>query len=207
MIIGICGRKQSGKTELAKQLVQYQFYWRLPFTEPFKEAAATMLRLQGVADAEIYRLVWGDGKEEECKYFNGRSARYIQETLGTEWGREMVDLDIWVGIWERRVEYFRETTSMFKNIVVEDMRYPNEAEVIRHHGGKLIRIEREKVRETTSIFPIDDHISESEYLRIEVDLVIRNDSTPEYMLRQLKESSLMAIPVQDPRCWGERPQL
>ncbi len=180
MILGLCGPKTSGKTELAKQLNQRLGYWRFAFADPIKESVAVMLRLQGVPEDEISRLVWGDGKEEECEYFNGRSNRHVQKTLGTEWGRELVDWDLWIGQWERRIIYHRRANDVYQNIVAEDLRFLNEAEVIRHHGGKIIRIER------PGLELVDDHVSELEYLRIEVDLVIHNSSTPEHMLQELE---------------------
>lgn len=181
MILGLCGPKKSGKSELAKQLNWHRGYWRFAFADPIKESCAVMLRLQGVPEDEIRRLVWGDGKEEECEYFNGRSNRHVQKSFGTEWGRELIDWDLWIGMWERRVLHKRRIPNIYQNIVAEDIRFLNEAKVIRRHGGKIIRIER------PGLELVDDHISELEYLRIEPDLIIHNTSTPEYMLEELEK--------------------
>lgn len=181
MILGLSGPKGSGKSTLAEQLNQQLGYWRFAFADPIKESCAIILRLQGVSEDEIRRLVWGDGKEEECEYFNGKSSRYMQKTLGTKWGRETVDWDLWSGIWERRIVSLRKTTNIYKNIVAEDLRFINEAEVIQRHDGKIIRIER------PGLELVDDHISELEYLRIEPDLTIHNSSTPGAMLQKLME--------------------
>jgi len=85
--------------------------------------------------------------------------------LGTEWGRDSVYSKIWLDAWERSV-------SNLTYVVVEDLRYLNEAELIKNRGGKIWRIKRPD-------YQCIGHISETEMEGIEPDLVIRNSGSVE----------------------------
>ncbi len=178
MIIGLCGPKGSGKSTLANELAQHKFFHRLPFANPIKLMMAELLRVQGVSEEEIFRLVYID-KEEETEFLNNRSSRHGQATLGTEWGRDLMDDLFWLGVWERTLTHLRRPPAKLgDNIVIEDVRFRNEAEMIHFHNGKVGLIQREG-------FNSSQHISEREYLKIRHDFVIYNDSTPKHMLEQL----------------------
>lgn len=185
MILGLCGPKHSGKTELAKLLNARHGYWRCPFADAIKQMEMALLRLQGVSAEEAYRLTYID-KEEETEYLSGHSSRYFQKTIGTEWGRDLMDMDFWLGIWERRLNHMRRTGYLFEatsyfaeNVVVEDVRFPNECDLIHHYGGKIIQIRRPG-------YPYDNtHLSETPLDINYQDFVILNDSTPEHMLQQV----------------------
>jgi len=171
MIIALCGLKGSGKTTLAKKLAQS--YRRQPFANPFYLMAETLLAYQGATEEEISYL-FNKGKEEPTEYLNGKSVRHALQALGTEWGRDCIGKDIWIDVWERNfIKDGRKPT------VIEDMRFLNEAKVVKRLGGVLVRIERPGVE-------LDPrHISELEQLRIQVDHTIVNDGEPKDMLREL----------------------
>lgn len=87
------------------------------------------------------------------------------QTLGTEWGRRCLGDDFWLRVWE--------ATRPFGPVVVDDVRFPNEAEFLRARGGRIYRIER-----VGSIG--DRHVSERAHLEIPVNGVIVNDGTSEF---------------------------
>lgn len=64
------------------------------------------------------------------------SLRYLLETLGTEWGRNSVCSDLWLRIAEKR---FHETES---GLVIRDVRFTNEVDLIDKLGGVIIHIIR-----------------------------------------------------------------
>lgn len=54
-----------------------------------------------------------------------------------------------------------------RRLLIPDVRFPNEAEFIRHHGGRVIRVIRIDAEASG-----DGHMSETESLKIEADLVL-----------------------------------
>ena len=64
------------------------------------------------------------------------SLRYLLETLGTEWGRNLICSDLWALIAEKR---YRECEG---GMVIRDVRFPNEVDWLDRLGGDLIHIIR-----------------------------------------------------------------
>jgi hypothetical protein len=92
------------------------------------------------------------------------------QTLGTEWGREMVCDDLWIQCFRASVARIREFCPD-ANIVVTDLRFPNEEKCIREMGGTIIRIVRSSRKDVAS------HKSEEQ--PISADHVIYNDGSLE----------------------------
>jgi hypothetical protein len=120
-------------------------------------------------------MFWGDLKEKPSPYLGGQTPRHAMQTLGTEWGRELIHPDLWTNVWKNKVQ------TGLDQVVTEDLRHKNEAEAVRSLGGKVIRI----MRPGTTL---GLHSSEREYERISVDHIVFNDSTPERMLEILLET-------------------
>jgi hypothetical protein len=65
-------------------------------------------------------------------------------------------------------------------VVVDDVRFPNEAQLIKSMGGQLWRIERPGLTDATG------HSSEGGLADWEFDRVIVNDGTVEDLVRDLR---------------------
>lgn len=155
MIIGLCGPAGSGKTTIAKALVRDYGYTRRAFAHPLKAMIA--------AGFGIEQEVLDGPKEVKAlplEVFGGKTLREVLQTLGTEWGRDMVCQDLWVRAWER---------SVFPggNYVCDDVRFIDEADAIRRQGGIVIRLHR------TGAGITGDH--PSEHLDFDTDYDIDND--------------------------------
>lgn len=98
------------------------------------------------------------------------SLRTLLETLGTEWGRELVCSDLWVLIAGKR---FVESSS---GMIVKDVRFRNEQDWLKMMGGTLVHVLRPNYRrmEATGNHPSNIPLS----IR-EGDKVIVNDGTLE----------------------------
>lgn len=177
-LIALTGYKGSGKTTLAKLLGEKHGHFPVPFADPIKKMLHLLLREQGVELNLADRMIYGDLKETPTEFFANRSPRYAQQTLGTEWGRELMNQNIWTDIWENRVKHLQETTGQEK-FVVDDLRFQSEARRIREHNGLIIKIRRPDV-ETS-----DPHASEQEISSIRPNWTIMNDDTPICLLDDL----------------------
>ncbi len=160
MNIGLTGAAGSGKSTVAKMLFQDYGYTRIAFSDPLK----SMLMELGLSHEQLY----GDAKEAVDKRF-GCTARHMMQTLGTEWGRELINGDIWTTAWLVAVNRVPHA------VVADDVRFPNEADAVRRTRGIIIRVDRPSIlAEQRSL---DDHISEKLFPDITLNHVIVNDGS------------------------------
>lgn len=122
----------SGKTAVANALRSCGFAI-LPFASPLKKMLAAMLSGVGYSEFEIYKFMHED-KEQIIPEF-GVSTRHMLRTLGTEWGRSCVGPDVWLTHWRIRAQ-------QYTYIVVDDVRFQNEAYLIKKMGGIMWKIMR-----------------------------------------------------------------
>jgi len=163
-IIGIAGRKFAGKDTAAGFLVKLG-YENVKMAGALKGMLRFYLDYVGVKPKEVERMIEGDLKEVESEFFGGKTARNAMQTLGTEWGRDLVYTDIWVDSFMRRA-------AQFDDVVCSDVRFPNEVDIIRNAGGRVYRIERPAVEGGNAF---SDHPSEKLIDTLDVDDVIKND--------------------------------
>ena len=160
-IIGLTGHKGAGKDEAATALVQAGFV-HLKFAAPIKVMLRALLNFRQVNPADIERMIDGNLKEVPADALSGETPRHAMQTLGTEWGRRQIAPDLWTSIVIARagLEHC--------NVVISDVRFPNEVEVIRELGGEVWRIARPGCRG-------DGHLSETLMDGIDPDHVVWND--------------------------------
>lgn len=115
-LIGIAGPARAGKDTLASYLLHNlsDDWSRSSFADLIKE----MLRAIGIDCSDDAKAV-----VDECF---GVTPRHMMQTLGTEWGRNLIDGDIWVKAFAR--------LNAGKCVIVPDVRFENEAELVREHG-------------------------------------------------------------------------
>jgi hypothetical protein len=84
-------------------------------------------------------MIEGDLKHVPSPYLNDQTPRHAMQTLGTEWGRNCMGEEFWVSAAREQIEMSFENGL---NVVVDDVRFPNEADMIRDLGGVMVRIRR-----------------------------------------------------------------
>jgi len=151
-LIAITGKKGCGKSTASKHLELSHGFKRISFADPLK----CMLLSLGLSSEEL----WGEAKEVPSELLGGQTPRHAMQTLGTEWGRNLVHKDIWILAWKIQV------AKCSTPVVVDDLRFLNEAKIVKELGGKIILIER---AETTTR---GMHISEVELEKIPYDMKI-----------------------------------
>lgn len=129
-IIAFTGRAGSGKSISAKHLIRRFNANRVRFAGPLK----SMLHAIGLDS----RHTDGELKERPCDVLCGQTPRWAMQTLGNEWGRELIGQDLWVNAWKSQVRQWSDS----RLIVVDDLRYENERDAVRSFGGIVIRVAR-----------------------------------------------------------------
>lgn len=118
LVIAFTGLAGSGKSTAAMHLVERHGFVRVRFAGPLKAMMAAL----GLSEFEIE----GDRKEVPCDLLCGRTPRYAMQTIGTEWGREIIGNDLWTRAWRAAVDKLPAGVP----VVVDDCRFPNEAAAV-----------------------------------------------------------------------------
>jgi hypothetical protein len=171
----------SGKSEVAKVLVNEFNAKLVKFAGPLKDMTRTLLLHMGVTPSDIERCLEGDMKELPVPGWARQepvnplsnygqqeiTPRRIMQTLGTEW-RDLIDHNLWVRI---AVENAKEQLARGHHVVIDDMRFPHELEAVKALGGKIVVIVRPGAQVTNK------HSSEGRLEGYQFDHWIRNEST------------------------------
>jgi hypothetical protein len=135
---------QSGKTFTANVLAQ-QGYRTMSFAEPVKRMAVEFIMSFGYTKEQAVRFAWAH-KEQEIPAIK-TTARHILQTLGTDWGRKCIDGDIWIESMMRRIASCLRDEDC--RIIIDDVRFVNEAELIKNMGGEMWKIVRPSAKSST----------------------------------------------------------
>ncbi|WIF21991.1 T-even-induced deoxynucleotide kinase [Shewanella phage vB_SbaS_Y11] len=159
-LIGIAGPARAGKDTLASYLLEHltDDWSRSSFADPIKE----MLRAVGVHCSDDAKAVVSDDY--------GVTPRHMMQTLGTDWGRQMIGEDIWVKAFAR--------INAGKQVVVPDVRFENEADLVRANGILIHLVGRGGIE--------GDHVSENKLPFKEGDIVIDNSRGIDWLYAQVK---------------------
>jgi len=123
---------RSGKT-FAATVLAHKGYQPLSFAEPIKRMAVEFFMSLGYSKEKSLSLAWVD-KGTVLPEINA-SPRFVLQTIGTEWGRSYIADDIWIRCLCARVKEF-------SRIIVDDVRFENEAKAIKDMGGEMWCIKR-----------------------------------------------------------------
>lgn len=176
MIVALTGLAGTGKSTAAAILSERHGFARTRFTGPLKAMLRAYFAALGLAPVIIEAMIEGELKELPSPYLCGRSPRYAMQHLGTAWGRDLMAPEFWVEAWQHAVVDALERGA--SGVVVEDCRFPNEAEAVRALGGRLIRVTRPGLAPIAS-----DHPSEGQMLGEDGEIL--NDGDLDLLARRL----------------------
>jgi hypothetical protein len=145
-VIGLAGAARSGKDTAAEWFIE-QNYKRYSFATPLKAGLRVMLGLE-------FDHTDGDLKECALEPF-GVSPRRMMQTIGTEWGRDLIHSDIWLLRAEQITEEWRANDPDLKGVIISDVRFENESAWVREQGGLVVHLTR------PGIDAVEAHASES----------------------------------------------
>ena len=146
-LIALCGFKGVGKSTYAKFMAGENGVV-LSFATPIKHMLKALVG---------HEYVFGSKKNDMTHL--GVTGRVLLQTLGTEWGR--VEISKYTGdqdIWVRAMKHVL-TDAMFGEyhpIIIDDLRFENEAQMVRDLGGEVWEIDRKNFTPAN-----DNHISEA----------------------------------------------
>lgn len=166
LVIGVVGRKGSGKDTLADHVIRSSTTRRIDkmsMASPIKDACRILFDL---SEDQLN----GSLKEDIDKRW-GLSPRRMFQWLGTDVFRERFDSSFWITHAEHRI---RRIIKSHDVIIIPDIRFVNEAEMIMSFKNHmLIRVVRPDRKD-------DPHKSETDMDRIPaswIDHVITNDGS------------------------------
>ena len=140
-IIGICGLAGAGKDTVGDILVNNLPNWeKMSFASHLKDVASLLFgfdRKMLAGETPEDRAI----REQPDKFWSEKmgkdfTPRYALQFLGTNLLRNQLHKNIWVDCLERKI------LKSDKNIVITDVRFPNEIDMIRNIGGEIWRVER-----------------------------------------------------------------
>jgi hypothetical protein len=171
MIVALSGRKGSGKSALsdAFEATCKGSVTRLSFAEPLKEALKPLFLF---TDEQLY----GSEKEDVDPRW-GVSPRCIMQHLATDFLREQVDKDFFLKHMDRRLE----AVTAKGIVLIDDVRFENEQQLLKKHGALLVHIERDGGEK-------DGHSSENSLDMDLLDAILKNESTVATLLKRLQDA-------------------
>jgi hypothetical protein len=125
-VIAFTGLAESGKSTCARHLALRRRFIKFSFADPLKDMLAV------ITDPR--------NKSAAPDILCGRTIREALQTLGTEWGRQMIGADLWIRCARRNVADLRRRG--FNRLACDDVRMDNEAQFIHEIGGIVVRIIR-----------------------------------------------------------------
>jgi hypothetical protein len=172
MLIGITGKIGSGKSTAANYLSDCCGFKEYTMAEPIKQIGEVF----GFTHKQLYGTQ--KDKSEIHSYWRVSGREFLQK-IGTDMFRDLLpklipNMKISKSVW---CDIFRLKYDGLTSTVVSDIRFPDEAQMIRDLGGVIIRITRDRPpKDPKDPNTFSSHISESGQDEISYDFIINNNS-------------------------------
>lgn len=205
MIIGFVGFIGSGKDTAADYLVNFHGFRRDSFANSLKDAIShvfgwdrTLMEGRTKESREWREQV--DTWWAERLNMHNLTPRWVMQYWGTEVCRQGFHDDIWIASVENRMRKTKD------NIVISDVRFPNEIKAIHAAGGKVLRVKRGPDPEwyqdavnvnagptnmswaisKAKIQELKIHASETSWVGFNIDQTIENNGSIDDLFRELE---------------------
>ena len=172
--IAVIGKLMSGKTTLAKYLVNDHDFVRVALADAVKDQGLAMLnyglRLNGVSELTLDREML---ELEKDKF------RVFLQWYGTDFWREYMEDDAhWIDLLREKV-----ASMPLSNLVIDDVRFPNEVEAMREMGFTVFKLTRDEDERRQAIYakyvaaPMAEFSRTSELRGVEFQLALEAKRT------------------------------
>lgn len=163
-VIGVTGVARSGKDTVADIIKNHIGGTRYSF-------AAPIYAMMAAIGFDFKDPLW-DGLKEEPIAGLGKSPRQMLQTLGTEWGRELVHEELWIRLADIKLDYS-------SRMIISDVRFDNEANWIRRNG-LIFRVIRPDVE------LVNPHKSEAGITYRDCDITVENTGDLKELKRKVE---------------------
>lgn len=196
MLIGLVGFINCGKGTVGDILERDYGYTSFSFADAVKDSVANIFvwprgLLEG--DTEVSR----EFREKEDPWWSEKlgyrvTPRLMLQKMGTEACRQNIADNIWIAALEKRI-------NGYEDVVIKDVRFPNEIDFIRSAGGIIVRVKRGEEpywyydamsTNTIGINVMDDydiHYSEWAWIGQKTDHVIENEGTQDHLKENVRK--------------------
>ena len=180
MIIGLIGLINSGKGTVGSMLIEQGFQHE-SFANSLKDATASIFNwdramLEGDTSASRAQRETVDEWWNERLQIPDFTPRVALQILGTDILRNHFHENIWVLSMEARIKDAKQ------NVVITDVRFPNEVRIIRELGGKIVRIKRGDDPEWFSLAASDHESMPVIYPNVHASEYSWAGTTPDYLI-------------------------
>jgi len=190
-VIGICGLISSGKGNVADILVNEHNFTKISCADKLKDGVASVFgwdRQMLEGDTEESRQ-WRETVDSFWTKETGRTVtpRLILQEFGTECMRKGFYDGIWVSVIKQEIVRNPDT-----NFVIPDVRFPNEANMLKTIYGEVWRVRRGpdpvwfRMYQDIGVEPKEIHESEWRWANVAFNEVIENQGTIEQLKSQVK---------------------
>lgn len=177
MIIGICGKKRSGKDTIADILVNNYNFIKYAYADPIKDIIKIIFKWDDkrIEDKETIDPYWGISPRQALQNIGtelfqfelGKQVPLFNDTIGR---------NIWVKVFESWYSRLPKNT----NVVVSDVRFQHELNGLLAMNAVIVKVERPNYKME------DSHSSETSLNNIQnYDYLITNDKTKTYLENQI----------------------
>ena len=179
-LIGLVGAAGAGKDttrSILEALGGPTMYTGTAFADPIRMMIGALLDAAGVDR----KWMTDRSLKERPIPGIGASYRYLAQTLGTEWGRNLVHRDLWLNVTMSFVD-----RNPKAHLVISDVRFDNEVQAICERGGEIWLVERPGVE------AVQEHESEDLHSRITPDFAVFNNGSVVDLANSIR--SVLEIP-------------
>lgn len=183
-IIGVVGLIGSGKGTVGDYLSGHKNFVSLSFAAALKDAVSAIFGWDRFL-LEGSTTISRDWREQPDEYWSGKlgrmiTPRLILQEMGTEVMRKNFHPNIWIDSLEKRIQ--SETGS----IVITDVRFPNEADLIKRLSGQIVWVRKDPLPDwfleaqqgnMAPAIELNIHESERAWIGTPVDWTITNNGT------------------------------
>lgn len=163
-LVGLHGKARCGKDTAANFLCERFGFIKGSFAAPIRAFIAVLIGAEGPGELEAI-------KDQPHPILGGKTPRHAMQTLGTEWGRQLICPDLWLNVLERET---RQLLDEGKDVVITDVRFDNEAALIHRLGGVVVNIVRPDQKEIEG----SAHASEAGVKPELYDAIVLNTGSP-----------------------------
>lgn len=183
-LIGLTGLATSGKDTVGA-LLRMRGYQRLAFADAVREEVYQFISQYGNTDNGLMSPPARLSYKSRCLLDRGAfklsdvwkkptdpDFRSLLQEWGTEYRRAQ-DPDYWVKSMQQNIAYLGGLS-----VMITDVRFPNEVELVKSNGGQIWRVERPGT-------PLLDHESETLQSKIVPDVTIHNSGDLQHLAQEV----------------------